>query len=160
MSRKGLTFPEHSVSNGRVGTARIREQIGATAAALESSAPTSLAKPILGMVAKKRSKYGNKPCELDGEKFDSEKEMHRWQVLVAEEKAGLISGLLRQVRFEIAAAVVIDGRKRAARYYVADFVYQREEVTVIEDVKGFLTQMYRMKRHLMALHGLTITEIK
>ncbi|VVD74731.1 DUF1064 domain-containing protein [Pandoraea commovens] len=160
MTRKGLTFPEHAVSNGRVGTARIREQIGATAAALESTVPALLAQPILGMVAKKRSKYGNNPCELDGEKFDSEKEMHRWQVLVAEEKVGLISGLLRQVSFEIAATVVIDGRKRPARYYVADFVYQRDGATVIEDVKGFLTQMYRLKRHLMALQGLTITEIK
>lgn len=160
MTRKGLTFPEHAVTNGRVGTARIREQIGATAIVLASTAPMPLAQPILGMVAGKRSKYGNKPCELDGEKFDSEKEMRRWQVLTAEENAGVISGLLRQVSFEIAASVVIDGRKCPARHYVADFVYQRDGVTVIEDVKGFLTQMYRLKRHLMALQGLTITEIK
>lgn len=160
MSRKGLTFPESAVSNGLVGTARIREQIGSTAAALASATPAPLAHPILGMVAAKRSKYGNKPCELDGEKFDSEKEMRRWQVLTAEENAGAISGLLRQVSFEIAASVVIDDRKCPARHYVADFVYQRDGVTVIEDVKGFLTQMYRLKRHLMALQGLTITEIK
>ncbi|VVD74761.1 hypothetical protein PAQ31011_00808 [Pandoraea aquatica] len=160
MARKGLAFPESAISNGRVGTARIREQIGSTVVELASPAPAPLTQPILGMVAAKRSKYGNKPCELGGEKFDSEKEMHRWLVLTAEENAGLISGLLRQVSFEIAASVVIDGRKRPARHYVADFVYQRDGVTVIEDVKGFLTQMYRLKRHLMALQGLTITEIK
>ncbi len=160
MTRKGLTFPEHAVSNGRVGTARIREQIGATASALESPDPAPLAQPILGMVKEKRSKFGNKKCEINGEKFDSEKEMRRWLVLSAEESVGLISGLLRQVSFEIAGGVVINGRKCPPRYYVADFVYQRAAETVIEDVKGYLTPEYRLKRHLMALQGLTITEIK
>lgn len=160
MTRKGLTFPEHAVRHGRVGTARIREQIGATDVVLAFPEPAPQVQPILGMVAEKRSKYGNKKCELDGETFDSVKEMRRWQVLAAEESAGLISGLLRQVRFEIAGATVINGRKCPPRYYVADFVYQRDGSTVIEDVKGYLTAEYRLKRHLMALQGLTITEIK
>ncbi|VVE29414.1 hypothetical protein PEP31012_03589 [Pandoraea eparura] len=71
-----------------------------------------------------------------------------------------LAAVRRQVRFEIAPPVVIQGRKRPARYYVADFVYQRSSEEVIEDVKGHLTAEYRLKRHLMAAKGLTITEVK
>ncbi|VVE90416.1 DUF1064 domain-containing protein [Pandoraea bronchicola] len=160
MTRKGLTFPEDAVSNGRVGTARIRAQIGATAAVLASPAPAPLTAPLLGMVTKKPPKYRNEKCEVEGIKFDSRREAARWVALKGQEEQGLISGLRRQVRFEIAPAVVIQGRKRPARYYVADFVYLRSSEEVIEDVKGHLTAEYRLKRHLMAAKGLTITEIK
>lgn len=160
MMRKGLTFPEDVVSNGRVGTARIRVQIGATAAALASPAPAPLMAPLLGMAAPKRSKYSNEKCVVDGIKFDSRREAARWVALRGQEVQGLITDLRRQVRFEIAPPVVIQGRKRPARYYVADFVYQRSSEEVIEDVKGHLTAEYRLKRHLMAAKGLTITEVK
>ncbi len=160
MTRKGLTFPEHSVSNGRVGTARIREQIGSTAAALASPAPVPLSPPLLGMVMEKRSKFGNKRCVVDGITFDSRLEATRWIALKDQEARGLISDLRRQVKFEIAPPVVINGRKRPARHYVADFVYVRAGEEVIEDSKGHITPEYRLKRHLMAAKGLTITEVK
>ncbi|VVE82644.1 DUF1064 domain-containing protein [Pandoraea sputorum] len=160
MSRKGLTFPESAVSNGLVGTVRIRDQIGSTAAALASPTPAPLAQPILGMVEKKRSKFGNEKCVVDGIKFDSRLEATRWMALKDQEARGLISDLRRQVKFEIAPPVVINGRKRPARHYVADFVYVRAGEEVIEDSKGHITPEYRLKRHLMAAKGLTITEVK
>lgn len=88
MTRKGLTFPEHAVSNGRVGTARIRHQIGATSAVLTSPEPSPLVQPILGMVAKKRAKYSNEKTEIDGIKFDSRREAARWVVLRGQEARG------------------------------------------------------------------------
>ncbi|RQQ98974.1 DUF1064 domain-containing protein [Burkholderia stagnalis] len=74
--------------------------------------------------------------------------------------AGEISDLERQVVFVLAESVVIDGRKKPALRYIADFVYERDGNTVIEDVKGMVTREYRIKRHLMAVRGLQIVEIK
>lgn len=160
MSRKGLTFPEGAVSNGRVGTARIRAQIGAIATVLTSPKPVPLQQPILGMVAEKPSKYSNKKCEVDGIKFDSRAEARRWTQLVVMQEAGEISALERQVVYVLAPGVAINGRKAPPLRYIADFVYECGDNTVIEDVKGVITAEYRIKRHLMALKGLSIVEIK
>lgn len=160
MSRKGLTFPEGAVSNGRVGTARIRAQIGATAAVLASAAPAPLTAPLLGMAAKKPPKYRNEKCVVDGVKFDSRKEARRWQQLVLMQERGEISGLERQVVYVLAPGVRINGRMAPALRYVADFVYECGDDTVIEDAKGVITPEYRIKRHLMAVKGLSIVEIK
>ena len=65
-----------------------------------------------------------------------------------------------QVPFVLAPAVVLDGRKKTELRYIADFVYEKDGKTVIEDVKGKVTAEYRIKRHLMAARGLFITEIK
>ncbi|MCA7985184.1 DUF1064 domain-containing protein [Burkholderia vietnamiensis] len=116
--------------------------------------PLSMQKP------KKASKYSNQQCEHDGIKFDSRRERDRWIVLSRQLATGEISELERQVVFVLAEAVVIDGRKKPALRYIADFVYERDGKTVIEDVKGMVTRQYRIKRHLMAVRGLQIVEIK
>jgi hypothetical protein len=44
---------------------------------------------------------------------------------------------------------------------VADFVYfDANGLRVVEDVKGAITEGYRIKRHLLAVQGIQITEIK
>ncbi len=116
--------------------------------------PLSMQKP------KKASKYRNRACEHDGIKFDSRRERDRWIELSRQLAAGEISELERQVVFVLADAVVIDGRKKPALRYIADFVYERDGKTVIEDVKGMVTREYRIKRHLMAVRGLHIVEVK
>jgi hypothetical protein len=110
--------------------------------------------------AKKPSKYRNEKCESGGIKFDSKREMARWHVLVQMQARGEISELELQVPYVLAPAAVINGRKRPALRYVADFVYEKNGETVIEDVKGRITEGYRIKRHLMAARGLTIVEVK
>ncbi|WP_260430459.1 DUF1064 domain-containing protein, partial [Burkholderia stagnalis] len=87
-------------------------------------------------------------------------ERDRWIELSRQLAAGEISDLERQVVFVLAESVVIDGRKKPALRYIADFVYERDGNTVIEDVKGMVTREYRIKRHLMAVRGLQIVEIK
>ncbi|WP_175980034.1 DUF1064 domain-containing protein [Caballeronia zhejiangensis] len=109
---------------------------------------------------KRPSKYGNQKCESGGVKFDSKREMMRWHELVQMQVRGEIRELELQVPFVLAEAVVIGGRKRPALRYVADFVYEKAGKQVIEDVKGKVTEGYRIKRHLMAARGLTIVEIK
>lgn len=111
--------------------------------------------------AAKPSKYKNTRVEFNGEKFDSKRELARYHELVLLQRAGKISGLRRQVSFALSPSVVIQGRKRPALRYVADFVYlpHASDAVVVEDVKGRITEGYRIKRHLMAALGIEIKEI-
>ena len=113
----------------------------------------------------KQPKYRNKKiASLDGV-FDSKKEFDRWRELKLLEKAGLISGLRRQVSYELIPAQRDERGKvieRAVRY-VADYAYERDGVMVVEDVKSEITrknQAYVLKRKLMLeRHNQHITEV-
>jgi hypothetical protein len=141
-----------AIANSIAGSARAAAQIG-------SAAPLGKALKSLTAPAK-ASKYRNTKCESGGIKFDSKREMARWHELVQMQARGEISELELQVPFILAEPVVIAGRKRPALRYVADFVYEQGGVTVVEDVKGRVTEGYRIKRHLMAARGIAIREVK
>jgi hypothetical protein len=108
------------------------------------------------------TKYRAKKQVVDGITFASRAEARRYGELKILQQAGKVSELQLQVPFVLAPAVLIRGanRKSPALRYVADFVFVRDGARVIEDVKGALTQAYRIKRHLMAVQGLHITEVK
>lgn len=77
------------------------------------------------------------------------------------ERAGAIQHLRRQVKYELIPSQRIAGKvvERACSY-VADFVYQQDGQTVVEDTKGFKTPEYIIKRKLMLwVHGIRIREI-
>lgn len=74
-------------------------------------------------------------------------------MLCEESRRGVISGLRRQVSFRL----VVNGVKVCR--YVADFVYIRGGVRVVEDVKGFRDRVYKLKARLMlACYGVVILE--
>ena len=101
----------------------------------------------------KKSKYGNKKTEVEGIKFDSQKEAKRYQDLKIQQFAGEISDLKLQVRFDL----IVNGQKVAV--YVADFQYFKDGKEVVEDVKGMKTAIYRLKKKLMkAVYGIEILE--
>lgn len=107
------------------------------------------------------SKYGSRVLIVDGERFDSQREYARWQELRLLERAGEISALERQVPYELAPSVRLDGRRKPALRYYADFRY-RDALgrVVVEDAKGVRTEAYRVKRHLMAtVHGIVVVEV-
>ena len=120
------------------------------------------------------NKYHNHRVELQGEVFDSKKEATRWLELKALEKAGKISGLQRQKKFELIPAQYEEGTtgprggfkkgkllEREVVYY-ADFVYfdEEEKDFVIEDAKGVRTPEYVIKRKLLLwLRGYQIREV-
>jgi hypothetical protein len=108
------------------------------------------------------NKYKNKKTTLFGITFDSKAEADRYLVLKSDYQAGRIRELELQKVFILAPSVVVQGRKRPPLKYIADFVYYRVDGThVVEDVKGMVTDSYRIKRHLMAcVHGVEIQEIK
>lgn len=107
------------------------------------------------------SKYGNRKITIDGITFDSRKEANRWRELSLLERAGKITGLQRQIRFELIPSQKIGGKVvERPVHYVADFVYQEDGQTVVEDTKGVKTKDYILKRKMMLhIHGIRIREV-
>lgn len=110
-----------------------------------------------------RSKYGNKKVQVDGKIFDSLKEAMRYNELKMLQDHGKIQDLKCQVKFELQPKFKneITGKTEKSITYIADFVYYDNEKYeyVIEDVKGFKTEVYKMKRKMMAYKGLYIQEV-
>lgn len=107
---------------------------------------------------RRRSKYG----AVKSGGYDSRKEHRRANELKLMQRAGLISNLRQQVKY-----VLIPTQRDPAGNllekecsYYADFVYDKNGVSVVEDTKGFRTPEYRIKRKLMLrIHGIVIKEI-
>lgn len=108
-----------------------------------------------------KSKYHARKTVLDGITFDSKKEANRYAELKLMERAGLIKGLQRQVRFELIPAFDCDGKHYRPTAYIADFVYidAKTGAEVVEDCKGFRTDVYRLKAKMFARkYGVSIVE--
>jgi len=112
---------------------------------------------------KKVSKYRAVKVEYDDKKFDSKAEVKRYIELTNLQKMGLITGLKCQDRFQLMPAQKDkDGNLLFRRVsYVADFTYTRKDGTyVVEDVKGFKTPVYKLKKALFYyMYGYEITEV-
>ena len=124
--------------------------------------------PVLA--APKEQKYKNKAVVHHNERFDSGRERNRYRELLLLQAAGKISGLVRQLRFELDVAGI------HICEYVADFCYVETgaaDITV-EDVKPkfkndaskakyHATQAYRTfifkKRLMLAVHGHDVVEV-
>lgn len=108
------------------------------------------------------SKYRSKKTVVDGQKFDSKKEANRYQELLLLEKAGVIKNLSRQVKFVLIPSQRDENGKLIEREcsYKADFTYEEGIKTVVEDVKGYRTKEYIIKRKLMLYQfGIRIREV-
>ena len=109
------------------------------------------------------SKYGNKKTEIDGITFDSKKEANRYADLKICERCGIIKNLQRQVKYTLIRGQRwrSDGKKHRDTIYIADFVYEDMDGNIIvEDVKGFRTDAYRIKRELMKmLYDIEVQEV-
>jgi hypothetical protein len=101
------------------------------------------------------SKYNAIKTEYAGEVYDSKKEAGRAQELDFLLKGNVITGWERQPVFEC----VVNKKKICT--YRADFkVTYPKGYFEIEDVKGFKTPVYRLKKKLVeALYGIEIKEI-
>lgn len=121
------------------------------------------------------NKYKARKCVVNGIVFDSQKEYRRWCELLLMQRAGVISGLERQVKYVLIPAQyefyerygkngkrLQDSKRLAERElsYVADFVYTEDGKLVVEDTKGFRTKEYKIKRKLMLyFHGIRVKEV-
>lgn len=95
-----------------------------------------------------KSKYNAKKVVVDGIKFDSKKESARYNELKLLERCGDIRNLELQPRFELLPAFSYGDEKFRKMEYVADFRYTRDGKTFVEDVKGYKTKEYMLKKKL------------
>lgn len=111
----------------------------------------------------KPSKHRNHKVKVGDMTFDSKREYQRWTELEMMQKAGKISQLQRQVVYVLVPAVILDGRKKPAVKYIADFVYFQHGEFVVEDAKSPHLRKdpyYRLKKHLLKyVHQLDLCEI-
>jgi len=96
------------------------------------------------------SKYKAKKTIIDGITFASKSEAKRYEKLKELQSQGQIQNLSIQPRFMLQEGFVnIDtGKKERAIEYVADFQYDEGDRTIVEDLKGFKTTEYKLKRKL------------
>lgn len=112
---------------------------------------------------KSYNKYGNKKVIVDGHKFDSQKEALRYKELKLMERAGVIKDLELQPAFELIPTIRTEHETLRKTVYKADFRYfdVKADHEVVEDVKGFKTDVYKLKKKML-LHkyaGIDFREI-
>ena len=94
------------------------------------------------------SKYKNKKTQVDMYVFDSTKEAKRYKELKYLEMAGEISNLELQPRFLLQESFRKNGKTYRKIEYVADFRYAENGKTIVEDVKGLRTDVFKIKHKL------------
>ena len=98
----------------------------------------------------RRHKYNAKPAVIDGHKFPSKAEAARYGELKLMAAAGLITSLQLQPSFVLQKGFTDNkGEKHRAIKYVADFQYIENGATVVEDVKGIETPVFKIKLKLL-----------
>ena len=101
------------------------------------------------------SKYGNRPTEIDGIRFDSKGEAAHWQVLKLRQMAGEISDLKRQVTFRL------DVNGQHVCRYIADYAWLEGGRQVVADFKGVETDAFKLKLKLMkAVHNIDVLLVR
>ena len=110
--------------------------------------------PFADPVKKRKNKYGNERCEVDGKKFDSRHEADVYTKLVYLRAAGEIKVIMRQVPFDLPGGVI----------YKADFcTIDKNGIFHVIDAKSAATARDKTyiikKKQLAAIWGLTIEEI-
>lgn len=137
-------------------------------------------------INRQNNKLGNRSVTIDGIKFQSIREGNRYCELKLLQRAGKISNLELQKRYELIPAhyEVVEtgelykvGSKKGqpktkkvcveqAVDYIADFVYEENGKTVVEDAKGFRDPSsatyakFVLKRKLMLwVYGIRIKEV-
>lgn len=116
--------------------------------------------------------YHTRKVEYEGITFDSQSEVDRYRILREAQKKGLICGLELQkvftliprqteaveVKMKTKTKIVEQFREHPVTY-AADFVYFKDGKEVVEDIKGYATEDYILKRKMMRYFGHPIREV-
>lgn len=142
--------------------------MGISLSDLSPSAQEQVARKMQAQLLQKQEKqrkYHNQPADVDGIRFDSQKEARRYRELMALLRAGKIRDLKLQPQFTLQESYKTpDGKRVQAIRYVADFSYFDCDLDkdVVEDVKSKATKtrVYEMKRKLMLdRFGIEVREV-
>ena len=112
-----------------------------------------------------KNKFNNRKIVFQGETYDSQLELSRFIFLSNREKEGEITNLRRQVEYLLIPAQYgteikhLKTKDKEVRVllerscsYIADFVYERNGETIVEDCKGskyIITADFKIKKKLM-----------
>ena len=94
------------------------------------------------------NKYRNKKIVIDNIKFDSNLEATRYKELKLLQRAKQISNLRLQVPFLLQGGFKKNGKSHREIRYIADFVYEENGQTIVEDTKGICTEVFKIKQKL------------
>ena len=94
------------------------------------------------------NKYRNKKVIVDDYVFDSIQESRRYKELKLLLRAGEISDLELQPRFLLQDSFKKNGKTYRKIEYVGDFRYTENGKTIVEDVKGIQTDVFKLKHKL------------
>lgn len=98
----------------------------------------------------KRSKYNAHKTICDGERFDSKAEADYFGLLNLLLRTKQIVGFERQVPFELQPKYKRHGKTVREIKYLADFVvHYADGHTEVVDVKGFRTDVYKLKKKML-----------
>lgn len=102
--------------------------------------------------AKTVSKYGAKKVVIDGITFDSQLEAKYYEHLLALKESNVVESFELQPVYELIPKFIINGKKRLATKYKADFfVKYTNGHTAVIDVKGFETTDFKLKKKMFEL---------
>ena len=149
---KTISTLELELQNGEAKEMVLRAQI----AALRGAAERDAARDHTRM-----NKFNAVRTWNSGYWFASKREARRYSELLLMEKAGEIEAIELQPAYRLFTPTP-DGSLISTAKYVADFRYRDipSGETVVEDVKGVRTQVYKLKkRWVEAQYGITITEV-
>ena len=105
-------------------------------------------------------KYHNKKVTIDGIDFPSQKEGKRYLELKEMRDRGEITDLKLQVPFILVPAFNVGKKRYRKMEYIADFTYMQNGDKIVEDTKGYRTEVYKIKKKLMAyIYNIEIKEI-
>lgn len=97
-------------------------------------------------------KYNAKRTVVDGISFPSKAEAARYIELKQLRDAGEIAWFVRQPMFDLPGGV---------KYYADFLIVWADKTVTVEDVKGFKTAVYKIKKkQVEALYGVAIREVK
>lgn len=108
------------------------------------------------------NKYRNKKIVCDDIKFDSKKEANYYLKLKMLQKTGVIKNLELQKEFILQPSFKLNNKTYRKIAYKADFSYVTDDDDKLHvvDVKGFKTDVYLLKKKMLAYkYGIEIEEV-
>lgn len=94
------------------------------------------------------NKYRNKKVIVDDYIFDSIQESKRYKELKLLLRAGQIQNLELQPHFLLQESFKKNNKTYRKIEYIADFKYTENGKTIVEDVKGLQTDVFKIKHKL------------
>ena len=121
----------------------------------------TLNKLLNNSITTKQNKYKNKKVQYDEMTFDSKKEYSYYLKYKLMEQAGEIHDLKMQVPFTLIETFKLQDKTYRKTIYKADFTFiDKQGKYHVIDVKGIKTDVYKLKKKLMAWkYGIEIEEV-